>query len=98
MSTPALTPWAVVRDGVKLVGRFVKMHPGAFAIAVAGSSLYAGAIIAASWVIGWVTDNVIIPILDEGEEPDMLWFAGLVILGVAIFKAFGIVVRRTGAA
>ncbi|MFP4554003.1 MAG: ABC transporter ATP-binding protein [Actinomycetota bacterium] len=98
MSAPALTPWAVVRDGVKLIRRFVKMHPGAFAIAVAGSTLYAGAIILASWVIGWVTDNVIIPVLDGGDDPDLLVVAGVVILGVAILKALGIVVRRTGAA
>lgn len=98
MSAPALTPWAVVRDGVKLIRRFVKMHPGAFAIAVAGSTLYAGAIILASWVIGWVTDNVIIPVLDGGDEPDLLVVAGVVILAVAILKAMGIVVRRTGAA
>jgi len=98
MSAPALTPWAVVRDGVKLIRRFVKMHPGAFVIAVAGSTLYAGSIILASWVIGWVTDNVIIPVLDRGEEPDLLVMAGVVILGVATLKAMGIVVRRTGAA
>lgn len=98
MSEQALTPWAVVRDGVKLIVRFVKMHPAAFAIAVAGSSLYAGAIIAASWVIGWATDEVIIPILDGGEEPDMLALAAAVIVAVAVIKAFGIVVRRTGAA
>jgi ATP-binding cassette subfamily B protein len=98
MSEPVMTPWAVLRDGVKLIGRFVKMHPGAFAIAVAGSSLYAGAIIGASWVIGWVTDNVLIPILDEGEDPDLVWLAGLVLLGVAVVKAVGIIVRRTGAA
>jgi ABC-type multidrug transport system fused ATPase/permease subunit len=60
--------------------------------------LYAGAIIAASWVVGWVTDNVIIPSLDEGEEPELLLLAGWVIAGVAVFKALGIVVRRTGAA
>lgn len=98
MSEPALTPWAVLRDGVKLIRRFIKMHPAAFAIAVAGSSLYAGAIIAASWVIGWATDNVIIPILDRGEEPDLLGLAAFVIVAVAVLKAFGIVVRRTGAA
>jgi ATP-binding cassette subfamily B protein len=98
MSESLLTPWAVVRDGVRLIGRFVKMHPAAFAIAVAGSSLYAGAIIAASWVIGWVTNNVIIPILDQGEDPEMLGLAAAVIVGVAVIKAGGIVVRRTGAA
>lgn len=98
MSEPALTPTNVVRDGLKLIGRFVKMHPKAFTIAVLGAACYAAAIIVSSWVIGWVTDNVIIPILDRGEEPELLAVAGLVVLAVAVFKAIGIVVRRTGAA
>ena len=98
MSEPVLTPWAVVRDGVKLIGRFVKMHPGAFALAVTGAAVYAGAIILASWVIGWATDNVIIPILDEGEEPRLLVAAGVVIFGVSVVKAGGIVLRRSAAA
>jgi ABC-type multidrug transport system fused ATPase/permease subunit len=98
MSEPLLTPWAVVRDGVKLIGRFVKMHPWAFALAVSGAAGYAAAIIVSSTVIGWVTDNVIIPTLDEGREPDLLVVAGLVIVGVAIFKALGIVLRRSAAA
>lgn len=98
MSEPALTPSEVLRDGAKLIGRFVRMHPMAFTVAVVGSACYAGAIIAASRVIGWVTDSVIIPILDEGEEPDLLGVAALVIVAVAVFKGLGIVVRRTGAA
>lgn len=98
MSEPVMTPWGVLRDGVRLIGRFVKMHPAAFALAVGGSALYAGAIILASWVIGWVTDNVIVPILDRGEQPDLLALAAVAIVGVAVVKAFGIVVRRTGAA
>jgi ATP-binding cassette subfamily B protein len=98
MPEPVMTPTAVLRDGVKLIGRFVKMHPWAFTLAVLGAAAYAGAIIVSAWVIGWVTDNVIIPVLDEGEEPDLLLLAGLVIFGVAAFKAVGIVVRRTSAA
>ncbi|HEX6287193.1 MAG TPA: ABC transporter ATP-binding protein [Acidimicrobiia bacterium] len=98
MSDRAMTPTAVLRDGVKLIGRFVKMHPMAFALAVFGAAAYAGAILLSSWVIGWATDNVIIPVLDEGQEPDLLVMAGLVILGVAVFKAAGIVLRRTSAA
>lgn len=98
MSEPVMTPWSVFRDGVKLIRRFVKMHPAAFTVAVLGSSAYAGAILAAAWVVGWVTDNVIIPVLDEGQPPELLMSAGLAILGVAVFKALGIVVRRTGAA
>jgi ABC-type multidrug transport system fused ATPase/permease subunit len=88
----------VLRDGLKLIASFVRMHPVAFAIAVTGAACYAGAIIISSRVIGWVTDEVIIPILDRGEDPDLVLLAGVVILSVAIFKATGIVVRRTGAA
>lgn len=97
MSEPVLTPWAVVRDGVRLIGRFVKMHPMAFSLAVLGAAVYAGAIVAASWAIGWVTDTYVIPILDEGERPDVLYLAPLVIFVIAIVKAVGIVVRRTSA-
>jgi ABC-type multidrug transport system fused ATPase/permease subunit len=93
-----MTPTAVLRDGVKLIGRFVRMHPVAFALAVVGAAAYAGAILLASWVVGWTTDNVIIPVLDEGQEPDLLLMAGLVIFGVSVFKAVGIVLRRTSAA
>jgi ABC-type multidrug transport system fused ATPase/permease subunit len=93
-----MTPWDVVRDGAKLIGRFVRMHPWAFTLAVTGAAAYAGAIIASSAVIGWVTNNVIIPVLDRGEEADLLTVAGLAILGVATFKALGIVLRRTSAA
>jgi len=98
MRDHVMTPTAVLRDGVRLIGRFVKMHPMAFALAVTGAAAYAGAILLASWVIGWATDNVIIPVLDEGQEPDLLVMAGLVIFGVSVFKAAGIVLRRTSAA
>lgn len=98
MSEPVLTPWAVLRDGSRLIRRFVGMHPGAFGLAVFGAAIYAGAIIASSWVIGWVTDNVIIPVLDEGGEPDLIWAAAGVILGVSVIKAGGIILRRTSAA
>lgn len=97
MSEQPLTPWTVVRDGSRLIGRFVRMHPAAFAIAVFGAALFAVAIIASALVIGWVTDSVIIPILDEGKEPDLLALAAAAIVLVAMVKAVGIVVRRTSA-
>lgn len=97
MREPHLTPWTVVRDGSRLIWRFVKMHPVAFAVAVTGAAVFASAIIAASLVVGWVTDSVIIPILDGGEDPDLLLPAAALIVGVAVFKAAGIVFRRTAA-
>ena len=92
-----MTPWIVLRDGARLVVRLIRMHPAAFFIGVTGSSMYAAAIIASSFAIGWVTDNLIIPTLDRGEPPDLLQTGVLVIVGVALFKAVGIVIRRTAA-
>jgi ABC-type multidrug transport system fused ATPase/permease subunit len=59
--------------------------------------MFAAAIIVSALVIGWVTDSVIIPILDEGNDPDLLFLAAVAIVLVAVFKAVGIVIRRTSA-
>lgn len=98
MQSPELTPWSVLRDGVRLIKRFVQRHPVSFAIAVAGAATYAGAIIASSAVIGWVTDTVVIPALDEGESySGLLLPAALAVIAVALVKSVGILVRRTAA-
>lgn len=86
-----------MRDGSRLIWRFVRAHPGSFAVGAVGAVMFAGAIIASSIVVGWITDEVIIPTLDEGSDPDLLVLASALILGVAIFKAAGIVLRRTAA-
>ena len=86
-----------MRDGSRLIWRFVKMHPAAFTIAVFGAAIFAGSIIAASLVIGWITDSVIIPTLDESQDPDLLPLALGLILIIATIKAVGIVLRRTAA-
>lgn len=93
-----MTPWTVVRRGTRLVGRFIKMHPAAFTLAVLGSAVFAGAIIASSWAIGWISHEVIIPVLGQGEDPDLLGLAAGLLLGLALVKAVGIVVRRSSAA
>ncbi len=92
-----MTPWTVLRDGGRLVARFVRLHPVAFVIGASGAAMYAAAIIGASYVVGWVTDNLIIPTLDTGEAPDLLLTSALLIVVVAVFKAVGIVMRRTAA-
>jgi len=98
MFSQQMTPWSVLRDGVRLIWRFVKAHPASFGLAVTGAAVFAGAIIASAWVIGWVTDTLIIPVLDEEVDPGGLILpAAAAILGVALVKAAGIVVRRTSA-
>ena len=97
MSEHQMTPWTVLRDGGRLIARLVKMHPVSFVVGVTGAAMYAAAIIGASFVVGWVTDNLIIPTLDAGDDPDLLLVSVALLVGVAVFKAIGIVMRRTAA-
>jgi len=93
-----MTPWLVVRDGARLIWRFVRAHPGSFALAVTGAAIFVAAIVLSSLVVGWVTDTVVIPVLDGGVDPaGLLVPAAALIVGVAVFKAAGIVLRRTSA-
>ena len=57
MTTP-LTMTAVLRDGFKLIGRFIRARPWSFGLAVTGALLFAGAIVAAAVVIGRITDEM----------------------------------------
>jgi ABC-type multidrug transport system fused ATPase/permease subunit len=93
-----LTLRKVIGDGRRLVAGFVRAHPFAFFLAVAGAALFAASIVAAAIVIGWVTDDVLIPVLGEGEpRGNRLVGAVLAVAAVALWKAVGTVVRRAGA-
>lgn len=60
--------------------------------------MFASAIILSAFVIGRITDRLIIPVLD-GKEPigGRLWPAIAAIVAVALWKATGIIMRRFGA-
>lgn len=94
--TPRLRSLAA--DGARLIARFVRAHPASFAIAVFGSFNFAAAIVVSAIVVGRVTDDVIVPVLDEGEPIDgRLRGAVVALVLIAAWKAVGIVIRRTGA-
>lgn len=59
--------------------------------------VYAGATIGASVLLGWVTDEVILPVVRDGEPVTMLPLAAALILAVGGFKAAGVAGRRLGA-
>lgn len=88
---------AILATGFGLIGRLIRAHPWPFAIAFTGALLYAGSIIAASRVIGWVTDEVVLGVLERGADPSVTWTGVGLIVAVAIVKALGIVARRNGA-
>jgi ABC-type multidrug transport system fused ATPase/permease subunit len=95
---PRETLGTVLRDGFRLIGRFVRARPWSFALAVFGALVFASAIVLAAFVVGRVTDELIIPVLDGGEPIGNRWKgAAAAVVGVAAWKAGGIVLRRTAA-
>jgi ABC-type multidrug transport system fused ATPase/permease subunit len=88
----------VLGGGLKLTWGFVKRRPVSFVLAVTGAILFVSAIVASAAVIGKVTDDLIIPVLRDGESINgKLWPAVLVIVAVAVWKSVGITLRRAAA-
>lgn len=95
---PPASPYEVLRRGVRLIARFVRWRPRTFLRAVLGAAMYASAIIFSAVVIGRITDQLIIPVLDRNESSEgRLLPAILIVLAVAVWKAAGIIMRRFGA-
>ncbi len=86
---------AVVRRGLRHIGRAVREQPRMFSLAVAASSLYGAATVASAYVIGEITGRVVLPAFDEGSTTaGALTLAVVAILGVALVKIVGILGRR----
>src|SRR3954447_23856834 len=66
-----------------------------FTLAVLGSSLYAGTTVASAYVIGGITDRVILPSFADGRTTaGALALAATAIVAVAVLKVLGIIGRR----
>jgi ATP-binding cassette, subfamily B, bacterial len=88
----------IVREGFRMLAGFIRAHPGSFALAVFGSANFAAAVVASALVVGSFTDELIVPVLEEGSERgDRLRAAVLALVAIAAWKAVGILLRRTGA-
>ncbi|MBA3618211.1 MAG: ABC transporter ATP-binding protein [Acidothermales bacterium] len=88
----------VLRRGFGVLGRAIREEPVIFGIAVAGSAVYGTMTVAAAWVLGRVTDRVIVPAFEDGRTTAGALLVGcLAIVAVAVLKAAGIVARRLGA-
>ena len=92
-ATPTGQP--TLRRGLRHVGRAIGEQPRMFTLAVLGSSLYAAMTVASAYVIGGITERVIIPQVREGSAGAAgLTLAAAAILGVAVLKIVGIIGRR----
>jgi ATP-binding cassette, subfamily B, bacterial len=89
---------STVRDGFAVLWVAIKREPWIFTLSTIGSVLFGALTVADAWVLGWATDNVVLPAFESGVTTT----GGLVTIlalfvGVALLRAVGIVARRLGA-
>ncbi len=89
---------ATLRRGFRVLGVAIRREPRVFAISTVGALLFGGLTVADAWVLGWATDNVVLPAFRTGVTPGgALLTATALFIAVAIVRGASIVARRWGA-
>ena len=100
MSTEQLTTDDVrlMGNGRHLIGRQLRRAPREFVFGGIGTTLFAGATIFSSFVLGWITDDILIPAVEASQvATTALAGAAAAIIGVATLNGIGVTMRRMGA-
>ena len=85
-------------EGLALIRRQLRRAPKEFTVGGVGTVLYAVMTIGSSYVLGWITDDVLFPSIASGDiAAASLAGAAAAILGVSVLRAIGITLRRLGA-
>ncbi|MCH1868302.1 ABC transporter ATP-binding protein/permease [Nocardioides sp. CFH 31398] len=87
-----------MRDGLHVLAVGIRRQPWVFAISTFGGVLFGALTVADAWVLGWATQNALIPAMRDGEVgTGVLVSVVALFVGVALLRAVGIVARRLGA-
>ncbi len=84
--------------GVRLVWRYVRAQPATYAISLVGATIYAGAAVGTTVVLGRVTNDVVVPAFTTGTTADQVRGGALALLLMGVVRAVSIVLRRFMAA
>ncbi|MFN2557018.1 MAG: ABC transporter ATP-binding protein [Nitriliruptorales bacterium] len=89
---------SLVWRGVRVLATGIRTCPKLFLVSGAAAALYGGMAVASSYVLGRVTDLVILPALARGATTTAsLAAAAMAIMAVGVLKAGGVYGRRYGA-
>ena len=83
---------APLAEGLRLVRSYARSYPRPFWIAVTGSVLYAAGAVASAIALGWTTDEVLVPLYENGSARE--WAAVSLLIGVMVIRSAGVIVRR----
>ena len=97
-SAPSPQDVALLGKGRQLISRQLRRAPKEFAVGGIGTVLYATMTIVSSYVVGWITDSILLPAVERQEiAAATLAGAAAAVVGVAAARGLGITLRRLGA-
>lgn len=82
---------SMVRRGFRLIMRSVRAHPVTHSLAMVGALGFVAATVGTAWLLGWITDEVIVASQGERASPVA---AAVAIVGVSVASGVSVVLRR----
>ncbi|MXW95387.1 MAG: ABC transporter ATP-binding protein [Acidimicrobiaceae bacterium] len=79
------------RRGFRLIMRSVRAHPVPHLVALLGALGFVAATVGTAWLLGWVTDDVIIAPQSERTGPAV---AAAMVIGVSVASGISVLMRR----
>ena len=84
----------LIRRGLRIVGGLVRRHPWPFAVSVTGSVAMAVGTVLSTVVLGWLTDDVVLPAFEGTAARRSTTTVVVAVLMVAAGRSLGVIVRR----
>ncbi len=81
----------MARRGYRLIMRSVRAHPVPHLLALLGALGFVAATVGTAWLLGWITDNVIIVPESERAGPAV---AAAMVIGVSVASGISVLMRR----
>ena len=93
VSDPAATR-AIFVPGLRLVWRYVRREPATYAVSLVGATLFAAAAVGTTMVLGWATDEVIVPAFSSGVTEQRVRAGALALFAMGVLRGISIMLRR----
>ena len=81
----------MARRGYRLIMRSVRAHPVPHLVALLGAFGFVATTVGTAWLLGWITDNVIIAPESERTAPTV---AATMVIGISVASGISVLMRR----
>jgi ABC-type multidrug transport system fused ATPase/permease subunit len=84
----------IMRRGLRLLWRSVRLQPRPFAVALVGAVVFAVMAVGGTVILGRVTDDILTPAFDHGVRGRTIAIGVVAIIGASVLRMLGVVLRR----